>query len=461
MIVIEELREYSSLAFRKCYLTREGKMRLEETVYISSAIVNKEKYKYMIIYDCRKKVISNAYEFLNFYLAEKPYNTREQALTAIKLFYSFVELFDINDFHNLSWRDIQLLKIFLLGGCNDGVDISLKLKSKRSNLTINNYFGVYRKYFEFLGIDDSILFKKNTVRKYKGKSGFLSHGYKEIAEKYTVNERNNSNNDVVPMYIKVNEFKAIINIVRAEYSAREEMIIRLMFECGLRLGEVLGLTLEDIKTDFLEISKKELDDLGCIFIRNRVSDRSDQMAKSCLKPIRKDDYKSKAYSTRKVGYQEIYPSISLLLKLDEYIATAHEKMSFKNRENYLGKSVADKVDFNSVLGGNDNFYIFLSKNGTPLTKTGWNKTLRKIFKKAGLHIDIYEREHNLSHRFRHGYAMFLKKYQNADELDLKYALRHKSIASVECYFRPDTEDVLEANQKATESMFSLVPELYY
>ncbi|MNF09215.1 hypothetical protein D3C80_2098270 [compost metagenome] len=77
----------------------------------------------------------------------------------------------------------------------------------------------------------------------------------------------------------------------------------------------------------------------------------------------------------------------------------------------------------------------------------------------GLTVDIDIRKNNLNHRFRHGYAMFLKKYQNISELDLMYALRHSGLSAVACYFNPDEDDIYEANSRATKSMFELIPEL--
>lgn len=41
----------------------------------------------------------------------------------------------------------------------------------------------------------------------------------------------------VPRYISVPEFQNIITTIRNFYTNREEIIVRLMFQCGLRIGE--------------------------------------------------------------------------------------------------------------------------------------------------------------------------------------------------------------------------------
>lgn len=50
----------------------------------------------------------------------------------------------------------------------------------------------------------------------------------------------------VPKYISIEDFGRIINIIRQDNNATAEIIVRLMFEYGLRLGEVLGITNEDV-----------------------------------------------------------------------------------------------------------------------------------------------------------------------------------------------------------------------
>ena len=53
-------------------------------------------------------------------------------------------------------------------------------------------------------------------------------------------------NVMMPMYFKENEYNEIINIIKQKYTVREHLIIHLMYNFGLRIGEVLGLTSEDL-----------------------------------------------------------------------------------------------------------------------------------------------------------------------------------------------------------------------
>src|SRR5699024_12787252 len=83
----------------------------------------------------------------------------------------------------------------------------------------------------------------------------------------------------------------------------------------------------------------------------------------------------------------------------------------------------------------------------------------EIFKKAGLNVDKERREINLSHRFRHGFAMFMIRHYKVEAHDLKVLLRHRSINSVQHYYRPTDEDVAEMRTEFVKSIYDLIPEL--
>ncbi len=459
MFIIKETNGTKGVVFEKWYLDYEsGKKQLIKKVDIWSVEVTYDRYQYMYLYDSNRKVLSEVFEYLNFGIGEQSENTRGRALAALKSFFSFMELYNL-DYKNLTISDISKLKDFLYGRGRRGAEITLELSTSRGADTVNLYVGVYRKFLENMGIKNSVLSRKSTAAKFKQDTGLLGHSKKMIVEKYKDSEKSQQENRKVPMYIKVNEFARILKTVRERFSLREEIIIRLMFECGLRIGEVLGLTIEDIVTSTADTLVGSSDGLGEIIIRNRLSDKKYQLAKNCLVPKDTNKDSLSAYETEGVGFHNINPTILLIQKIDEYIETAHGTMSGTNRNNYLKYAKADKLTLGKDLETEDNYYIFLNKNGTRLSKSGWNKILRKIFLYSGLKIDKERRKHNLNHRFRHGFAMFLKKYLNKSALDLMYALRHSSLSSVACYFRPDDDDLFEANTKAALSLYKVVPEL--
>lgn len=366
------------------------------------------------------------------------YNTKESIVYALKLLYIYIELFKI-DLLDISLEEARRFKRFLHGIAEGKGGVTFQLNTSRSDKVVDALLGVYRGFYEYLGRIDSPFH----LKRMRG----------DKAE-YVLQSNKRYTNKRIPRYIKPHQFNQIIRVIRKDYTVREEVIVRLMFECGMRIGEVLGLTIEDIDVD--RIHELADDQVGQIIIRNRLTDKSFQCAKTCEKVKSRRTYKSKDYLTEGSGFQKVSPSVTLLKKMAEYIDSCFEKFTRITEENYLEYSKADQVTGGEYLE-NGNFYIFLNKDGKPLGISGWNKVVREIFLKAGLELDVGSRKHNLNHRFRHGYAMYLKVYEGYGSLDMQRALRHDKIESVEIYFRPDEEDEYQASQMITKSMYELCP----
>jgi site-specific recombinase XerD len=441
MIKIVEVKFLNESFFLKEYVAAGHKQQDSVIkINISKSIVNQNGYDYIILYDENMRVIRDAYKYLNTdIVAKQSFNTRELKGSALKLLYSYLSIFNY-DLYKLGKDEITVLKEFLYGENRNGMLYELYITSARGVETVNKYISIYRTYLNFLNIKNEILNEKRVVSVEKGSDGLLGHAKKKIYEKYTVSDRSYSN-ITVPMYISEDEYEVVLKIIKKEFTLREEIIVRLMFENGLRIGEALGLTLEDI-----EDSK--------IVLRNRLSDKSYMFAKTCIKPNSLSDYKSSTYSTYTVGYQIILPSVTLMDSLFYYIDDTHGDMSKVTRKNYFKYAKADKVTEGVDLEG-DNYYLFLNKNGAALSISGWNKTVRKIFEKAGLKLDRKTKKHNLNHRFRHGMAMKLVK-NGATPYDVLNALRHQSLSSTMCYFRPTEEDMYNANTFASKAMIDKI-----
>lgn len=222
-----------------------------------------------------------------------------------------------------------------------------------------------------------------------------------------------------------------------KFTLREELVFRLMYEYGLRIGEVLGLTFEDVIVSDSGTYK--------LIIRNRVTDRPYQRAKSLVNPKSRKDYADKIYKTYGVGFQVIYLSKEIVEIIDEYIEDTRDLNFLKDHKKKLDnlnfKTQADQVDTKIEMV--ENQYIFINKHHfTPLTATGWNYIVHKIFDMVNLPIDENVRETNLNHRFRHGFAMRKVKEEKYTPQQLAEALRHSSTHSVQVYYNPDEEDQL-------------------
>lgn len=453
--VIEEIyNNIGSTVFKKKYIDSENNVLKEKLIcYRNVKFRSSNEEVYFLIYDSRYDIKSEAYEFINYEKGDTSPNTKEMYTAALKLLFSFLDIFELKE-ERFNKQNLNAFIDFLYGVSQKG-HIEYMLKTRRSPETINYYLSIYRSYFEFLGLKNSVFHEKAGNHTVKKDQGLLAHTKKQLISPYKSNQKT-VKPLIVPMYINLEQFTKIILHVREHYSIREEIIIRLMFEVGLRIGEVLGLTLEDISIDSEELTYKDLSDVGRINIVNRLSDKPYQLAKSCYIPKKASDYQWHSYED--IIMQFVTPTISLHLLIEKYIEETHGDLSIKTRQNYIN-SAADLIDKDNAYLEKGNFYIFLNKNGEPLSQSGWNKILRNIFIATDIKIDNETRKHNLSHRFRHGYAMYLVKYRKYTRTQLKEALRHKSESTVDIYYNPTIEDKYEANKDASEVLYKLFPEL--
>lgn len=413
------------------------RIRGHQTYEVMVAGITKEynDFTYMMIIGTNGLVYFETYKYLNEELGNEAFSQRELALRALKFLYSYIELFNTEISH-IDLDDKNKIKAFLKGGQGIGKYIAYNFKTVRKNSTINNYFGVYRRYFRFVGINDSIFQELSGTKKIiVGVSAFNSRDNALEVQNYSMNLRE-VNRKIVPKYIRYSEYEDIAKLIEDKYTLREKIIVKLMYEYGLRIGEVLGLTLEDIQGE--EITKQKG---KCrLILRNRFTDKPWQYAKGCMKITSRDDYNNDGYFDEGNGYQAVPISTTTFDLIQEYIdeTTSPFSMSDKAYENYSKLNIADKV---SQIDIDKNAYVFISKNYTPITGGAWNKIMKKIFQEVGIEIDRGKKSDNLNHRFRHGFAMFKVLHEGFDELKLSYFLRHSNTSSVKKYFNPTEDDL--------------------
>lgn len=392
---------------------------------------------------------SDAFEYVNRELIDKSINTRIKSNEALKFLFSFEEMIG-KKIYEFSSDDINTLKYFLHGYAPENLDMSLKDFTLRNNETINGYLSVYRGYLTYLGDTDNPLFSTQKIHP----QYFENTSYKS-EQRYRKNEKHNNGNEV-PKYISVDEFVNILAHVREYGSLRDEIIIRLMYQCGLRIGEVLGLTADDV------VNERQADGSysKIAYIRNRLTDSKDQHAKSCMKIVSRKQYGTSEYNTKDNGYQFVILPDDLYGLINDYIEETHSAIRENDTKSqrYYKKTITDRVRAANDHE-DDNYYIFINSIGTPLSASSWNDTLREIFSAVGIPTDVQKRKSNLNHRFRHGFAMFNVKYLNVKEVELARLLRHSNTSSVLCYYRPTTSDQIQLKTKFANSLYEIIPSL--
>ncbi|MED3927968.1 site-specific integrase [Priestia megaterium] len=448
MRVIKEGENY----FGTVYHIYKNQVKIR-TISVTRVHQTYEGVEYIFLLDSRGKVIKEVFNFINDYCKGEVKNSREQATSALKLFYSFLEIRDIT-VQDLDRNEVNNLSRFILGDAIEGNLFQLLLTTKRSIPTHNQYLDTIRKFMKFIEAKSDYLFGQTIASISKGGFGFLSHTKTITVNKYKTNiTRHNSFDSYVPKYISLQEFSKVKKFIvsrNSRHNLRDLLIINLMFTRGMRLGEVLGLTLEDIK-----VHPKD-PNAGILILRNRLSDKKNQQAKTCFKVFKKEDYNSNLYTEEGVGYQTITVPATLMEDLKKYIETSRDLLSLSDSvlDNIFQNSIADSLDNENEK----NYYLFLNKNGTPLTAAGFNKMLKLVFVNIGISIDHKNKRNNLSHRFRHGYAMYLIENMNKDISYVKRELRHKSIQSTLQYYNPKQETILEHTKELEKKLLDYYKE---
>lgn len=379
---------------------------------------------YYLLYDSNHNLIPDAYDFLNHSLKQRSVNSKKMELYALRYLYVFSEIIQ-KPIQKFNRNDFLRLNYFLTGVSSDGSEYEYNLLTKRGVASVNCFFSVYREFYRHLGLESSPILRERSFSKYV--------------------PNNNKNKKLkhveVPKYISTEQFKKIITYIRTnitdeERRLRDECIIRIMYEGGCRIGEVLGSTLEDYVLK--DVNGQEM----CfLYIRNRFTDKNYQNAKTCMNIYSRKSYNSYVYETNKVGYQLTFLNVDTYDLICEYIDIAHDKAYKKYRKNY-DQHRADSVGEYKAKN-EPNYYLFLNNRGEPLSDEGWNKELRFIFQEVGLHVDTDTKRNNLNHRFRHGFIMHLIYDLKMPREKVMARSRHTNYSSLDAYYNPTTEQIIQ------------------
>lgn len=404
---------------------------------------------YYILYDTDGHPIKEFYNYLNVVIASKGVAIRKKTAYNLKRFYECLDIYDAN-ITKLDTQFIAVLTNFFRGGIIDDREIT------KNDQDIK------------IAINICIAFLNHEGYKVKNTTFNVTHARMSVADNHT--KLSVKQSDLfVPEYVSDNEYKKLISVMRnsprklytdkfyneykvnLDYNIDEDLailldipqtsqdppkedleailIVTLMFTCGFRIGEVLGLTTEDIRVD----SQKK-----CIVLRNRLTDEQYQYAKNLGHPKSREDYK-KAWYKRSGGTCLVAISDALYESIVNYIDRIHKPyLKAYNSPTLL----ADRVEEDTE---GVNHYLFMNTTGDRLTIANWNNILRKYFDKAGIKRDKVVKHSNLNHRFRHSYAIrIVNIFREANKTnpenppfgvaDLARAMRHKSLETCLRYF---------------------------
>ena len=440
----------------------DNKLNWRKTYYRLEVLSEENGFKKYLLYDTSGNPVDDFYKYMNIVISSKGDAQRKRIAYSLKRLYECADIYEV-DVKELDEGFMHILRAFLKGGIiddrktttNDG-DTEIAFEHCRIYL---EYYGYKIKKNNFLvvsGLDTKN--KSNTMDLTLKPSDMFVPEYisdKEFAKLMDVMKkrpRKLYSEKFVNGYGDTKDYKIdddlaeLLGIERSRNTPPIEdieaiLIVTLMFTCGFRIGEVLGLTTEDIKC---------FDNKKLIVLRNRLSDEEGQHSKNIPHPRTVDDYKKSWYRNGK-GRCEVEISDNIY----DIIMSYRKKLLEPYIRIYDSPTLlADSVEESGI----ENHYIFMNTNGGRLNSMAWNRILRDYFDKAGIKRDREIKKSNLNHRFRHSYAIrIVAMFRESNKMhpdnppfgvaDLARALRHRTISTCMRYFSWTMEhasEVLEA-----------------
>ncbi|MGN4707045.1 tyrosine-type recombinase/integrase [Bacillus cereus group sp. MYBK194-1] len=212
---------------------------------VQKVIVEGKGYPLYLLLDCNYDVVEPVKNFIKYLdnTGRAP-NTIKTYSYHIKLLYEFMNQQHIK-LEDLNFEELAYFVGWLRNPTGDVkvTDLNPK-KARREETSVNSILNAVISFLEYLnrteGFKTIDVYKEGRRRGFKG---FLHHiNKKKSYQKNILKLR------VKKKLIKVLEYEEIKVILNACHTRRDKLLIMLMYEGGLRIGEVLSLRIEDIST---------------------------------------------------------------------------------------------------------------------------------------------------------------------------------------------------------------------
>ncbi|MEY8348601.1 tyrosine-type recombinase/integrase [Bacillus cereus] len=367
-------------------------MRVEE--------ISVDNRKVYLLLDTNGLPVESVAKYMKYlHNRESSSNTLKTYCTALKFYFTYLEQTGINyqqvNFHLLSNFVAWLRNPYE----SNKVVPHKKAKAKRSERTVNIYLTAVTSFYDYLyrnDLVDSDIVEKLMKKMFVGAGG---NGYKGFL--HHVNEgkplsKNILKLDVPRERVKVFTKEQVDGIYQSTTNIRDRFLVRLLFESGLRIGEVLSLFLEDLQFDAKQRKHKI-----------QLTDRGELPNGGKLK----------------TGERKLDISQGLMDLYDDYL---YEVLDEYN------------PDHNFVF-----VKIWAKNAGTPLTYSDVYSTFKEIERKTGIHIT--------PHMFRHTHGT-IYYLQTKNIKMVQERLGHTQIqTTINLYVHPSEDDIRKDWEKASHA----------
>jgi integrase/recombinase XerD len=196
-----------------------------------------------LVLDSKFKPVASVLEFTKFLEAtDKSPNTVKAYVHHLKLYWEFLEI------ESLSWVEVGLEALtdfirWLQTGDNSSVTTIGNVESKRTNKTINLIMAAVSSFYDYHSrtgkVSELNIYKDGTFSgKYKSFLHHISKGKTTNAKVLTLKEPKKRLKT-----LSMDDVKLVINSCN---NIRDKFMLCLMYETGMRIGQVLGLRHKDI-----------------------------------------------------------------------------------------------------------------------------------------------------------------------------------------------------------------------
>lgn len=321
---------------------------------------------------------------------EKSSNTQKTYCYALKLYFEYLNEIAV-DYRKVNINILSDLVGWLRNPHENTKTVAIKpVKAKRTEKTVNLIVTVVTNFYDYLfrleEIDNDMIEK---VMKQIFTGGHTS--YKDFL--YHVNKDKPSNKNVLKIKeprrkIKILTKEEVEKVCKSTTNIRDEFLIRLLFETGLRIGELLSLFIEDFIFDHNKGHKIRLTDRGELYNGAKL----------------------------KTGEREIYVSQDLMDLFDDYEYEVLDEL---------------EIDTNFV------FVKLKGENkGQPLEYQDINALFKKLKQKTG--IDVH------AHLLRHTHATMYYR-ETKDIKEVQERLGHSQIqTTMNMYLHLSDDDIRES-----------------
>ncbi|QEZ68712.1 transposase (plasmid) [Paraclostridium bifermentans] len=315
--------------------------------------VKNKPYSLYVLIDNDYKIVDIVLKYVKFLdNTGKSPNTIKTYTHHLKLYFEYLNEINKN-YKEVTFNELSNFIGWLRNPiCKDNVRLLKEQDAIRSESTVNHIMSAIISFYSYvdrledIGISNSIQKDYNGPKKFKS---FLYHTDKNKTLKSNVLKLKEKKK--ILRTLTIDEVKELVNSCN---TLRDKLILMLMYEGGLRVGEVLGLRLEDVITWNNEIN-----------IKHRIDNENEVYAKS--------------KTERVINVSKNLMKLYLDYIISEYDEEVESDYVFINTK---GKNYGKPLRYHSVLdlfnrlenktGIKVNPHALRHTHATDLLKSGWD-----------------------------------------------------------------------------------------